>query len=242
MKQFFRSWFKGSKAQAIDDFMALFRKELSALRSDILHPYYGVKIKAYLDTVNFIETQMPDAMMCLNQNELFNLALSKMEISGMAAEFGVKSGKTINKLATKEQLKKQIIHGFDSFVGLPEDWSGNRSRAGKLSNLGKLPKVAKNVRLHQGWFKDVLPDFLAANKENFNFIHIDCDLYSSTKDVLTAINSRIISGTVIMYDEFFNYPNWRNHEYKAFMEFAERYNIKFQYLGYANTQVAIKII
>ena len=34
-------------------------------------------------------------------------------------------------------------------------------------------------------------------------------------------------GTVILFDEYFNFPNWERHEFKAFQEFVEKYGIKY---------------
>lgn len=49
----------------------------------------------------------------------------------------------------------QTIHGFDSFEGLPEDWSHVLKGAfGEIK--GALPD---NVRLYKGWFEDTLPEW-----------------------------------------------------------------------------------
>ena len=71
----------------------------------------------------------------------------------------------------------------------------------------------------------------------------DADLYSSTRDVLTILWDGIVPGTVMQFDEFFNTPEWRENEYKAFMEFVEENGIEFEYTGYSTTsqQVAVKI-
>jgi hypothetical protein len=61
--------------------------------------------------------------------------------------------------------------------------------------------------------------------------------------VLTILWDRIVPGTVMQFDEFFNTPKWRENEYKAFMEFVEENGIEFEYTGYSTTsqQVAVKI-
>lgn len=218
------------------------KKHLFSMRSDLLHPYVGVKAKAFLSSVSFIGENMPDAVVCNDRNEVFNHALKSLAIDGIIAEFGVKSGKTINQLSLKPSLRKSHIYGFDSFEGIPEDWSGTKTLKGQLTNHGKLPKVNKNVTLIKGWFKDSLPIFLAAHKENFSLLHIDCDIYQSTKDIFDNIMERIVPGTIIIFDEFFNYPNWKNHEFKAFQEFLSLSKRKVKYLCYAHTQVAISIV
>ena len=216
-------------------------KHLSAMRSDFLHPYLGIKFRAYQRTLDFIEANMLEAVVCNNRNEVFNYALSHLELDGIIAEFGVKSGKTINELANKPQLRKKTLYGFDSFIGIPEDWTGTKTLKGQLTNNNKLPKVAKNISLIKGWFKDTLVEFCHNNQADAALLHIDCDLYQSTKEVLNAFASKIKPGTVIIFDEFFNYPNWQSHEYKAWCEFIKQQQLSFSYLCYAHTQVAVKI-
>jgi hypothetical protein len=46
---------------------------------------------------------------------------------------------------------------------------------------------------------------------------------------------------VIVFDEYFNYPNWQEHEFRAFQELVEECRVRYQYLGYARFQVAVKI-
>ena len=72
------------------------------------------------------------------------------------------------------------------------------------------------MRLHKGWFEETLPVWLAANEGPVSFIPIDCDLYSSTRTILTLLAERIVPGTIGLFDEYFNYPNWEKHEYKRF--------------------------
>lgn len=97
-----------------------------------------------------------------------------------------------------------------------------------------MPKVPKNVVLHQGWFKDTLPKFLQNNKEKIDFIHFDCDLFSSTKLILDLIGNRFQKGTILIFDEYFNYPNWKNHEFKAFKQFTKKENVLYEYLAFTS--------
>ena len=73
------------------------------------------------------------------------------------------------------------------------------------------------------------------------FIHVDCDLYESTRCVLELLEDRIVPGTIIVFDEYFNYPNWQEHEFRAFQELVARRHMEYQYLGYARFQVSVKI-
>ncbi|MEO1650873.1 MAG: class I SAM-dependent methyltransferase, partial [Pseudomonadota bacterium] len=70
---------------------------------------------------------------------------------------------------------------------------------------------------------------------------IDCDLYSSTVTVFENFADRIKPGSVIVFDEYFNYPNWQAHEHKAFCEFVAKHDTSFRYIAYSVQQVAVII-
>ncbi|MDE1904592.1 MAG: class I SAM-dependent methyltransferase, partial [Alphaproteobacteria bacterium] len=75
------------------------------------------------------------------------------------------------------------------------------------------------------------------------FLHVDCDIYSSTKTVFDHLASRLGPGAVIVFDEYFNYPNWERHEFKAFQEFIRDSGLSYRYLGFAqkNGHVAVML-
>ena len=194
-----------------------------------------------------ISNTMPQAKPFTNRRAMWEyILMNEIEIDGRFLEFGVFEGSSINYIAA---LKPgHTIYGFDSFEGLPADWGldvhCNFIPKGHLDKKGILPQVNSNVRLVKGWFENTLPSFLDEHSENCAFTHIDCDIYSSTKTVLFTLRDRIVPGTVIQFDEFFNYPGWQKHEYKAFQEFLIQTGMKCKYLGYndASVQVAVKII
>lgn len=153
-------------------------------------------------------------------------------------EFGVFEGWSINFCSSL--IPEAKFYGFDSFEGLPET-SGVWVK-GEFDVKEKLPKVNKNVSLIKGYFNETLPKFLEEHKEKAAFIHIDCDLYSSTKTVFDNIYDRIVPNTVIQFDEYYNYPGWRNHEFKAFQEFCKKYSVEYEYIGISSAyQVAVVI-
>ena len=124
---------------------------------------------------------------------------------------------------------------------MPESWHGFSLGQEAFSLKGKLPRVPANVRLHRGWFDQSLPPWLAENPGPVAFIHVDCDLYSSTKTIFDLLADRMVPGTIILFDEYFNYPNWEQHEYRALQEFVKTRGITYSYLAFARQQVAIRI-
>jgi tetratricopeptide (TPR) repeat protein len=166
-------------------------------------------------------------------------AMKNVSTDGLFLEFGVRFGTSIRFLAS---LTGNQFHGFDSFEGIPEDWG--HEQKGKYSTYGKLPSVPTNVSLHTGWFSDTLPGFLKTNKGNVAFANIDSDLYSSAKDILESVGPRIQSGTILVFDEYINYPTWRDDEFKAFQEYVSETGTKYEYLAFGpfSKQAVVQII
>ncbi len=172
--------------------------------------------------------------------ELLKLAIEKAKNPGLFLEFGVASGSSINFIAANTDA---TVHGFDSFQGLPEDWRPGMGSGTFSKPQGWLPEVSKNIELHIGWFNDTLPDFLTSHVEDVSFLHIDCDLYSSTKTIFSLLADRLKPGSIIVFDEYFSYIGWENHEHAAFEEFIKDHKKSFEYILYqiigSPSQVAV---
>jgi hypothetical protein len=205
-----------------------------------LHPVRERAIRALADAVDYIEAHMEDALGFETQRELLDYALSQTEGGGHYLEFGVYSGGTIRHLARRKPAV--TFHGFDSFEGLPEAWGGFILGRRAFARGGRVPRVPGNVELHKGWFADTIPDWCSRTDGPLAFVHVDCDLYSSTVDILRELAGRLRPGTVIVFDEYFNYPGWERHEFKAWQEFVADKHVEYAYLGYARQQVAVRIV
>lgn len=205
-----------------------------------LHPVRERAVRELHKSVDYIEANMRGALGFDTQKELMGFALKQVQAHGYHLEFGVYKGQTIRFMAA--QKPDVEFHGFDSFEGLPEAWQGFNLDCKAFSLGGSLPNVPQNVRLHKGWFNESLPKWCEEHCASVAFIHIDCDLYSSTVDILKHLAPRLQKGTVILFDEYFNYPNWENHEFKAWQECVARHKIRYEYIGYARQQVAVRIV
>jgi hypothetical protein len=181
------------------------------------------RLKAAFDTAEYYERRLLTARAIDGALELLTRACSLAKPDGLWLEFGVASGTTIRHIAGLHLGK---VYGFDSFEGLPEDW---RSGYEKGVFAGKNPNVPANVELIRGWFADSLGTFLSTHSEAVSFLHVDCDLYSSTKTVFELLESRLEAGSVIVFDEYWNYPGWKQHEHKAFCEFIEKTRLPYIY-------------
>lgn len=169
---------------------------------------------------------------------LLRFAMEQAAGEGMVLEFGVRRGTSITVLAG---AAGQDVHGFDSFEGLPQDWQNEP--AGVMTTGAALPQVPANVRLHPGWFADTLDPFLATHPGPVRLVNIDSDIYSSARFVLDRLKARIVSGTVIVFDELIGNRTWAEDEFKAFTEYVAETGVGWRVLALApfTKQVAVLI-
>lgn len=198
-----------------------------------------LQLNARASSAEYVEAHFAEAKAFPNKFGLLKYAIGQADPEGLLCEFGVYRATTANFIA--DQIGNRVLHGFDSFVGLPEPWRGNIG-TGFFSLNAQLPSVRSNVVLYPGWFQDTLPEFVRSHPEPAAFLHIDCDIYSSTVCVLNAFADRIRKGTVVVFDEYFNYPTWRQHEYKALQEFVSASGRSYRYIAYNSKgqQVAVQ--
>lgn len=200
----------------------------------------GLQSRALGETCDYVEAHLAMCVALSSTTEILDFAVGQIPQQGFVCEFGVFQGRSINHLAAR--IKPRTIHGFDSFEGLPEDW---RSGTGKGAFRTSVPPVAANVVLHKGWFDATLPGFAqSVAGQEAALLHVDCDLYSSTKTVFDVLGSTITTGSVLVFDEYFNYPGWKEHEHKALQEFCASSGKRYQYLAYnkLHEQVVVKFL
>ncbi|CAJ1437217.1 unnamed protein product [Effrenium voratum] len=177
---------------------------------------------------------------------MMNLMVEALNISALVKgralylEFGVFKGESINFLARRLQqlgVPKNRIFGFDSFQGLPEDWrdgslGGLSFRRGSFA-VEELPRVEDNVRLVRGWFNETVPAFRAgleaADGEVWiHLLHVDCDLYSSALEVLMTLAPFLKPGSLLVFDELVNFPQFQTEELRAFFDFLQKHPWRFR--------------
>ncbi len=146
---------------------------------------------------------------------------------GLWLEFGTGSGTTARMLC--EARKTGVVYTFDWFQGLPDDW-GDRFKKGAF-RFDPPTDLPHNGRLITGLFEDSLGPFLEEHPEPADLVHIDCDIYSSTKCVLNRLTDRLVPGTVMVFDEMLYYPGREDQEVKAFYEWLCDTGKSFEWIG-----------
>lgn len=195
-----------------------------------------------------VEKYFCDAVPLDTDAAMIKFASDSAKLDGYYLEMGVGSGKSINFIAALNPNKK--VFGFDSFEGLPEDWLRKDvsipKGSFKLRDEFAFPPVLHNVRLVKGMFSDTLPQFKRdiLKDKPIAFIHIDCDLYSSAKDIFDHLGDHIVSGSILLFDEFYNYDEYANDEFKAFQEFLKKSGKKAEYIAFNQfwEQAAARIV
>jgi Methyltransferase domain len=197
------------------------------------------KIVAAIDAARFLEENFASAQNLNGRENLLRHACCSVTMDGDVLEFGVMGGQTLAILC--DEFMDRTVHGFDSFTGLPEDWTHD-SPVGTYSTEGRLPAhLPSNAKLHIGLFEKTLPKYLAGTDAPVALVHIDSDLYSSAHTALFGLAPRLRAGSMIVFDEFLNYPGWRQHEYRAFMEFVDAFDVDFRYFSFASSYLSVAV-
>ena len=186
----------------------------------------------------FVLEHMPTAKVFWESPDTLRYALGEIKGPGLALEFGVATGSTLRMIADAVAADRTVA-GFDVFTGLPETW-----RTGfPAGEFAQEPPEVPGAIVIAGLFEETLPEFLAQSTEPIAFMHVDCDLYSSTKTVLNLTGARLAPDAVLVFDEFFNYPGWQQHEFLAWTEFVSSSGRSFEYLAYTGNheQVVVRL-
>ncbi len=199
---------------------------------------YAQQAEAARQSAAFIDENMPTAAVFWHPHDTLRFALGEIDGAGSALEFGVGAGTTLGIIANAVADDRPVV-GFDSFEGLPQTW---RTGYPAGAYAGQPPYIS-GAEIIVGMFEDTLPAFLARDHNPVAFAHLDADLYSSTKTVLDLLADRLAQNAVLAFDEFFNYPGWRRHEFRAFEEFIARTGRTFDFLAYTGNhqQVVIRL-
>ena len=118
-------------------------------------------------------------------------------------------------------FKEQVRYfAFDSFLGLPDleeiDLGHSRFRKGRydfseanfFSNVLSQTLLQKNRLITvPGFYSESLSNSLynQLDLKQASIVMIDCDLYSSTKDVLRFITPLLVDGSILIFDDWYAY-------------------------------------
>ena len=173
------------------------------------------------------------------------------QVNGDYFEFGLWKGKTFcyaHSMKRRFCQEGMMLFGFDSFKGLPDidDQKDN------VWNRGAFACDENELRtiLHQNRFRNEEYDLFGGfYEESLNealhqrllgrkaaIVYIDCDLYTSTMQVLKFIRRYLVNGSIVCFDDFFHYKGAPDQgEQKALSEFLQAHpDVEFiPYMNYS---------
>jgi predicted O-methyltransferase YrrM len=180
-----------------------------------------------LNSLRFIE-----GTFLKSQARHLELAIQNIKLAGPWLEFGVWKGTTA-RLLMNHLPEGGRLFLFDSFQGLPEDWKPGFPKGEFALPESERPRFDDcSVELVEGFFEDTLPSWVRSHVEPLALLFIDCDLYSSTKTILSCLHPLITPGTVIIFDEY-HVPELDSDEMTAFLEYANAHEVSYTYLAKA---------
>lgn len=169
------------------------------------------------------------------------------QIEGDYAEFGCYGAVTFRLAYSASRLVEYParLWGFDSFSGLPPP-SDERDRHPKWIE-GDFATAVEEFRTQcrdhgidpkdydvvAGYYEQTLkPDAEGPRPERISFAYIDCDLYSSTRDVLRFLSTKLQPGLILAFDDYYcNSTTGPSGERLAAAEFV-RENIDWRLVPY----------
>ena len=215
------------------DALSVFARRAPAEPRDYGRANANARWRTVLDQARHV----PPARLCGTAAGVLATALAACSVEGLVAEFGVHHGRS---LALILAATDGPVHGFDSFEGLPADWTQN-DRRGAYATGGRMPELGPRAVLHRGWFARTLPAFASAHTGPLRFVHVDCDLYESTRTVFDALGDRLVPGSVLVFDDYFALAD--DGERRAFAECVARHGLRYEYLAFAllGREAAVRI-
>lgn len=170
-------------------------------------------------------------------------------LPGHVIECGVFKGASLIRFASyRELLESQVsrkIIGFDAFGAFPDQVSDSGDKEFierfETDSGAGIPqedleeflsrKHFRNIELHKGDIRNLIPSYVIQNPQlKIALLHLDMDVFEPTLLCLELLYERVVSGGIIMIDDY----NAVGGATKAVDEFFEKRNekIKIEKLGY----------
>ncbi len=159
---------------------------------------------------------------------LYRFAQHCAHLPGDFAECGVFRGGTawLAVRALREAgVTNKEVHLFDTFAGMPDVARDDASThlVGDLNQtsadaVAALFRDDPFVKLHPGVIPDTLPPVA---ERRFAFVHVDVDLYASTRDSFAFFYDRMTPGGVMLCDDY-GFPAYERSAKLAVDEFFDK--------------------
>ncbi len=209
------------------------RAQLAQFRLRLGHPELLPAARDYLFTDERLK--MVHILECMNY---LRIAGADGSIPPVYFEFGCYSGRTFSAAVNAARflgMDDAEFFAFDSFEGLPatvqedDGYFEGGSFATSRDDFVRIVQQKTGKRLAdrniiQGFYARSLTPELQASMGKVGVVHVDVDLYSSTKELLAFIKPLIVVGTVLIFDDWYCFaPGVNKGEMRALKEFLEEH-------------------
>lgn len=174
--------------------------------------YYLLKLRFTVIYYSYIDYQLlqhlseliykQDMLLTLTEaTQIYEMAKGATKLEGDFAEVGVYKGGSA--LIISKVKGDKTLHLFDTFTGLPKvskiDTLFQKGQyAADLSSIKRKFSHFKNVKFYPGFF----PQTAKKLNRTFAFVHLDVDIYSSTKDSLAWFYPRMTKGGILISHDY----------------------------------------
>jgi len=134
--------------------------------------------------------------------QIMSLVDAVKNVPGDMAELGVAGGASARMIAAR--APERVLHLFDTFEGLPDPSEKDTSRFEKRQYHHTLEEVQRylkgdNLRFYKGLFPDSAKEI---PNTRFAFVHLDGDLYESTRAGLEWFYPRLNRGGILICHDY----------------------------------------
>ncbi len=190
------------KTKALGNILGYF---LYLFQFKLLSFYKGQQV---VNLIKSIRNEVDLAFYPYEAYTVYSIAKSQSNLKGDMAEVGVYQGGSAKLICEAKQKTK--LHLFDTFSGLPpvsdkdthfgtKFWHENEFNNTSEETVKKYLSKYENVFLYKGRF----PETSTPIKDvQFSFVHLDVDLYQSTRDCLEFFYPRLVNGGIILTHDY----------------------------------------
>jgi len=204
-------------------------------RRDIV---YAGDQQAGRESSDFALEHFLDAKQFKGANETLRYAVSQAPSGGMALEFGVASGATLGVIAEERKIGRST--------------ASTPSRGCPRRGLSAFPLARSSRTSYRMWPAPSLwSDCLRTRCRNSSPSTPDRWTSCTWTRTCTPRPGRCSDwsdrvwqpGSIVHFDEFYNYPGWQQHELRAWNEYVADSGVEFDYIAHAHSdcQVTVRI-
>ena len=161
----------------------------------------NILVKIDTSDLRLVESVRDESRMLLSLHEgiqIIEAVRAAKKIPGDVAEVGTYAGGSAKLICETE--KEKPIHLFDTFEGIPNTEEGHSGQYyASLKDVRSYLSQYKNATLYPGIFPETGD---AVQDRTFSFVHLDVDIYESTKNSLEFFYPRMSRGGIIMSHDY----------------------------------------